>query len=353
MPRHELNAERIMGEVQRVLQSNEQVSLQDRMRAHVVHVAMPQGGVASRKRKHYGFKIAKFLDSKKSVLRIQNKDSLCLACTIMTDIARQDKDPEWNSIRQGCKEQRLLAQQLHQKAGVQEGLCGIPEVDKFQKVIDNYQIIILSSKHFNAIVYKGPRREKQIYLYHYENHFDVITSVSSFLGKSYWCLECMKGHNTKEKHRCSKLCKCCFTEGCAGITQKAAWRECDTCHRIFAGDECYANHCRPNRESQSVCQKFYKCVKCNKVMSHQKRKPEDHMCGEKMCWNCKEFVDPNKHRCYMKPIVNQEEDTGGAHSKRNKNKKRKRKRRRVSEEVISPEVEEEEENSMGNVNVIA
>ena len=44
MPRHELNAERIMGEVQRVLQSNEQVSLEDSMQVHVVHVGMPQGG---------------------------------------------------------------------------------------------------------------------------------------------------------------------------------------------------------------------------------------------------------------------------------------------------------------------
>ena len=118
MPLHELNAERIMGEVQRVLQSNEQVSLQSGMQVHVVHVGMPQGGVASRKRKHYGFKLSKFLDSKKSVLRIQNKDSLCLARALLTDIARQDKDPEWNSIRMGRKEQRLLAQQLHQKAGV-------------------------------------------------------------------------------------------------------------------------------------------------------------------------------------------------------------------------------------------
>ena len=72
MPRHELNAERIMGEVQRVLQSNEQVNLQSGMQVHVVHVGMPQGGVALCKRKHYGFKLSKFLDSKKSVLRIQN-----------------------------------------------------------------------------------------------------------------------------------------------------------------------------------------------------------------------------------------------------------------------------------------
>ena len=64
------------------------------------------------KRKHYGFKLSKFLDSKKSVLRMQNKDSLCLARALVTDIARQDKDPEWNSIRMRHKEQRLLAQQL-------------------------------------------------------------------------------------------------------------------------------------------------------------------------------------------------------------------------------------------------
>lgn len=53
MPRHELNAERIMGEVQRVLQSNENVNLEDGMYVHLVHVGMLHGGIAVRKRKHY------------------------------------------------------------------------------------------------------------------------------------------------------------------------------------------------------------------------------------------------------------------------------------------------------------
>ena len=345
MPRHELNAERILDEVQRVLQSNEQVNLQDGMQVHVVHVGMPQGGVASCKRKHYGFKLSKFLDSKHSVLRIKNKDVLCLACAIVTDIARQEKHPQWNSIHQGCKQQQLLVQRLHQKAGVREGLCGLTEVAKFQNVIEDYQIIVLSAKHFNAIVYERWRREKQIYLYHHENHFDIITSVSSFLGRGYWCLECKKGYNKKVEHRCNKVCKCCFTDGCQGFTQKAPWRECGTCHRMFVGDECYAKHCRPNREGQSVCQKFYKCKKCNKVLSHQKKKPEDHMCGEKMCWNCEEFVDPNTHRCYIKPIANQEEDSGESHEaqpKRKKKNKGQRKRRRNSDDMISDEVEDKD-----------
>lgn len=48
MPRHELNADRIMSEAQHVLQSNEQVSLQDGMQAHV---GMPQGGILCIRRK--------------------------------------------------------------------------------------------------------------------------------------------------------------------------------------------------------------------------------------------------------------------------------------------------------------
>ena len=45
-------------------------------------------------------------------------------------------------------------------------------------------------------------------------------------------------------------------------------------------------------------------------MSHRVRRPDDHMCGEVMCWNCDKFVDPNNHRCYMKPIESDEEKTG-------------------------------------------
>ena len=93
MPRHELNADRIMGEVQRVLQSNENVKLEDGIQVHLVHVGMPQGGVAVRKRKHYGFKLSKFLDTKQCVIRIRNKDLLCLARALVTDMARQENIP--------------------------------------------------------------------------------------------------------------------------------------------------------------------------------------------------------------------------------------------------------------------
>ena len=61
MPHDELNADRIMGELPRSLQSNENVRLEDRIQVYLVHIGMPNGGAAVRKRKHYGFKLSKFL----------------------------------------------------------------------------------------------------------------------------------------------------------------------------------------------------------------------------------------------------------------------------------------------------
>ena len=104
-----------------------------------------------------------FLILKKSVIRIRNNYFLCLARALVTDMARQEKHPDWNSIHLGPQWQSILAKELHEKAGVPESLCGLPEVTKFQQVIEDYQIIVLSAEHFNAIVFEGPKREKQIY----------------------------------------------------------------------------------------------------------------------------------------------------------------------------------------------
>ena len=122
------------------------------MHVHLVHVAVPQGGVAPRKRKHYGFKLDKFLGTKKSVIRIANKDNLCLARALVTDMARQEKYPDWSNIRSGRQRQGFLAKQLHQKATIPEDPCGLAEVETFQASISDYQIVVLSAEHFNAIM---------------------------------------------------------------------------------------------------------------------------------------------------------------------------------------------------------
>jgi hypothetical protein len=36
----------------------------------------------------------------------------------------------------------------------------------------------LYREHFNGIVYHEPTADKKIYLYYYDNHYDVITSMN-------------------------------------------------------------------------------------------------------------------------------------------------------------------------------
>jgi len=68
-----------------------------------------------------------------------------------------------------------LAGQLHYKAGVVIRKCGIEEVKKFQAVLPQYQIHVLSKDHFNGIINDGVKGGVPIYLYYHFAHFDAIT----------------------------------------------------------------------------------------------------------------------------------------------------------------------------------
>ena len=64
------------------------------------------------------------------------------------------------------------------------------------------------------------------------------------------------------------------------------------------------------------------------------------MCGEVMCWNCDNFVDPSNHRCYMKPIESDEEKQ--EKKKKDNHQKGRQKRQRLTEQMLDEEVEEGE-----------
>ena len=98
-------------------------------------------------------------------------------CVIVAK-AKYDKDPQYKSLvsRTGTV-QGLLAQELHETFGVPLGPCSITEVKKFQAVLPGYQFNVVSKEHLNALIYSGSVAEKHLYLYHHDNHYDVITSM--------------------------------------------------------------------------------------------------------------------------------------------------------------------------------
>ena len=74
-------------------------------------------------------------------------------------------------------------------------------------------------------------------------------------------------------------------------------------------DKCYQNHkqvpvhikgkFKGKRSGPSQCQKWWKCPTCYNVIRVDKRKKEDHECGEYLCSSCDKYV-MDEHLCYLR-----------------------------------------------------
>ena len=154
---------------------------------------------------------------------------------------------------------------------------------------------------------------RDIYLYHRDDHYDVITSMKGFLCKNYYCQRCDQGYSNKDGHACYPTCRCCYAllSECPDPCQPT-WLWCDRCYREFKTSECFERHRKEptsGRVRYSVCQRFQRCNECKKVIdlaSHKGkgrklRRLVDHRCGEYWCSNCRSMVSEN-HWCYVQPI---------------------------------------------------
>jgi hypothetical protein len=295
MPRQDLTVEKILSEIERVLQSYQQFVVDEAFRIDIVHVHNPSG--KGHKQKSF-VDLNKMLQNKGSVIQIRNQDEICCARAIITAMARIEKHPQWNSIRQGCAIQRQLAETLHRKAGVPLSKCGLDEVKKFQAVLPNYQIHVLSKEHFNGIIYDGVEGGIPIYLYYHDEHFDVITKMTGFLNRSYFCLQCKKGYNTKEKHVCNNPCIYCHQ---LHSDEEEKWTFCVKCNRNFKSDMCYQMHLKISDAGKSTCNTYFKCNNCDQTVNMDRHK-KAHVCHEIYCKTCKDFVT-EEHLCYMQPVT--------------------------------------------------
>ena len=113
MKPEQLTADRVMVEVDRVVQSNDSWLFGD-FTLTFVHAPLPSGGGWLR---GAAGSLDSYLSKKRCVIQIANKDNLCCARAIVTAKARVDKHPKWSSIRNGKPVQKRLACELHRDAG--------------------------------------------------------------------------------------------------------------------------------------------------------------------------------------------------------------------------------------------
>ena len=308
----ELTTEKVLSHVEKVVQSNEEFRLNDTVNIDVIRVEMPQG---SGRLKRTTLNIRDYLEKKKSVILITNKDDLCLARALVVNIARIEKDPRYKRIIEpGNNTQRERAFDLHEAANVPLGPCGLKEVDLFQHYLVNYQIIVVSGDQDNAIIYPphprtNPNPEKSIYLYYQDNHFDAVRSLPAFLNMAYFCHVCHKAYDHTTDHLCKGMCQSCRGFGC--VIQDGGMT-CQECDRLFKNQTCYDRHKQEpiNGGGKTVCEKIRKCPKCKKSMDV--RKIRAHQCVDnKECPTCKIVRNPNdlNHKCYMQQQQPKEESS--------------------------------------------
>ena len=311
-PLEQLTTEKVLAQVEKVVQSNEEFRLNDTVNIDIIRVEMPQGSGRS-KVKRQMLNIRDYLKKKGSVITINNKDDLCLARALVVSIARIEKDPRYNQIIKSNRPvQRERAFDLHEAANVPLGPCGLNKVDLFQHHLVQYQIIVVSGDQNNTIIYPpkppaNPNPEKSIYLYYQADHFDVITSLPGFLNTNYFCHACHKGYDHTTDHLCDEMCQSCRGFGC---TIEDNGMTCQECHRLFKNQVCYDRHKQEpiNGSGKTVCEKIRKCPKCHNSMDV--RRLNNHSCVDnKKCSTCNAFLNPDdpNHQCYMQQEQPKEE----------------------------------------------
>ncbi|XP_078684907.1 uncharacterized protein LOC144918222 [Branchiostoma floridae x Branchiostoma belcheri] len=297
----DMSPELILSEVERVMQSHKDFVLDSSFCVDLLTVQFPEKGSG-----HWRFfcNIEEFVQNKSCIIQIKNRDNLCCGRALVVAEAYLQKDNpsvNWNSIRLGRKIQTVLAQTLYQDAGVAEGPCGLPEIQKFQEHLSAYQIIVVSAKELNEVVYKGPNREQKLILYLVNGHYNVITSITAFMERAYFCWACNRGYNNRIRHKCERVCKLCETPGCLPCDE---WTYCKACNRNFRSQQCFDNHeiSGQARESRSVCSYKVRCETCLKVH----RRDVKHECFKRECRHCNKLVESD-HLCFMQKIKRKKE----------------------------------------------
>jgi len=149
-----------------------------------------------------------------------------------------------------------------------------------------------------------------------DEHFHAITKVNRLLGnQEHFCYRCR--HTYQSSHSCRKNCALCAMPNdhmkiWERKKDKALWKKCEDCNRSFYGEECFVHH---KTGDSSCCKRRWKCLQCNRCyirktidgkvstfVNMRTQDPEDHVCGNKWCNNCREPVDMKTHECFMLPV---------------------------------------------------
>ena len=283
-----MTSNKVLGEITKVLQSNEEIPLDQSFVIDIIGVKAPTGSGKSLKVLNY----AKDTHLKKSVITIKNRDNLCCGRALAVGKALADNHSQVQQIKMGRPIQKRLALDIYKKANVLPGPCGLREISKFQGSLPGYQIIVIDFHARNNSIYEGPRGDKKIVLYKNGDHYNVVNpaKLPAFHGKRFFCEKCKSFFEDYRSHPCYDPCHTCLRKECLWVPNEKL--NCSNCFKICRSVACFEHH-KKSRKSKGVdlpskCELSFKCQTCSATV--ERKRQDDHRCGEHVCHVCKQYV---------------------------------------------------------------
>lgn len=175
MPRRNVDSDLVFTHMESNLQSAKDFSIDESLE---IAVKIVKGIEGSGHWKLQDLDVKKFLHSKRSIIELKNRDEICLARCIVTWKAYLDEDPEYENLRKGRLIQWKRATDLHRLAGVPTNRPStLEDLKEFQRVLPDYQLILVSRAHENAVIYEGPASDDKIHIYYSKKHYSIITKM--------------------------------------------------------------------------------------------------------------------------------------------------------------------------------
>ncbi|KAK3913494.1 putative DNA polymerase [Frankliniella fusca] len=308
----------ILNQVVRTLNSNQNFLIDGKLRFKMLHIPVPHPGGRPDRRPCETVEswLHRYGRNSGAIFSPTNDDNMCLArCLVIATLINNVHKRQLHRYKQPkSKVLETKARELCSLVGVSpDRPCGLEEVDKFQKLLENHRICVFLDRGGKDKAYVGPKSteeqpRKSICLFWHEGHFHAVLKPSAAFGCVYFCNDCLEGYSNKGEHHCPGSCWRCGSSKDHPLNG-GKYIDCTLCGRFFATQECFDYHKTAKIHSfgQTTCNVKKFCKICNGVYSlnaRGKRKRTQHLCNSYYCKYCKDIVveSPNKpHRCYILP----------------------------------------------------
>ena len=328
-PWDRLNVDVVMEHIEKVLNSHQELSMNDSFDITIGAIDLPKGNGRRPITSLQGDKNS--IQIKKSLVTIDNNDQLCMARAIGVGWAKLNlcTKEEWNDLtryqksksnleltlehrkvpeshymnlrKTKSKDQKDLALAISRLAGVPlDRPASLNDIEAFEEVL-NSRVMVVSARLGNKFI-TSPSTDEQpcVYIYLVDNcHFHTISNITGFFSSAYFCSRCLKHYANKERHECEVTCIMCKTTNCPKTESPVT---CDQCHMtcrstkyggVRATDEFDCTECQPSR----TCTPCSKCQRCKTSWCGKATHKPNFVVAHTVCPTCIDRPVMSESRC--------------------------------------------------------